>query len=67
MKSGYQHTLTVWDSRTSMLDFMRSGAHLSAMKLFRKIATGKSVVFDSDGLVSWKKALEIWDSRAKEH
>jgi hypothetical protein len=56
---GYQCTLTAWDSREAMLDFMRSGAHLEAMKVFPGIATGKIFGYEFDTIPDWKEAFEV--------
>ncbi len=37
-----QHTLTAWESKDHMLAYIHSGAHLKALKAFRKIAVGKT-------------------------
>jgi hypothetical protein len=47
-KGGFQCTLTAWESRDHMLHFMRSGAHLKAMKAFHQIATGRTYGYESD-------------------
>ncbi len=56
---GYQCTLTAWDSRETMLEFMRSGIHLKAMKSFHKIATGKTYGFESDNIPNWEEAFNM--------
>jgi hypothetical protein len=55
-KGGYQCTLTAWESRDHMLAFMRSGAHLKAMKAFHKIATGRTYGYESDQIPTWDNA-----------
>ena len=55
---GFQCTLTGWESKDLMLDFMRSGNHLKAMKVFPKIASGKVYGFESDTIPSWEEAFE---------
>jgi hypothetical protein len=56
---GYQCTITAWDNRDLMLNFMRNGTHLTAMKSFHKIATGKTYGFESDKIPSWGEAFEL--------
>jgi hypothetical protein len=36
-----------------MLHFMRSGAHLKAMKAFHQIATGRTYGYESDQIPTW--------------
>lgn len=54
----YQCTLTAWTSRDAMLDYLRSGTHLKAMKAFKRIATGKSFGYEADSVPSWAEAFE---------
>lgn len=54
----YQCTLTAWTSRDAMLDYLRSGTHLKAMKAFNRIATGKSFGYEADSVPSWAEAFE---------
>lgn len=56
---GHQCTLTAWKDRAAMLEFMRSGVHLSAMKSFHKIATGKTYGFESDVIPDWTEAFSL--------
>lgn len=64
---GYQCTLTAWESREEMLNFMRSGVHLKAMKAFHKIATGKTCGFESDQIPSWPEAFAILQEKGKDY
>ena len=64
---GNQCTLTAWESRDQMLKFMRSGSHLTAMKSFHKIATGKTFGFESDTIPSWEEAFDILISKGREY
>ncbi len=56
---GYQCTVTAWENRDLMLTFMRNGTHLTAMKSFHKIATGKTYGFESDEIPCWGEAFEL--------
>ena len=38
---GTHHTLSVWEDRKSMLNYMRKGSHVKAMKILDDVATGK--------------------------
>jgi hypothetical protein len=42
-----------------MLDFMRSGSHLKAMKVFPGIATGKIFGYEFDTIPDWKEVFEV--------
>lgn len=62
---GQQCTLTAWESREIMLEFMRSGAHLEAMKQFHKIATGKTYGFESKDIPDWDQAFSLLQEKGK--
>jgi hypothetical protein len=64
---GNQCTLTAWKSRDHMLQFMRSGVHLKAMKSFHKIATGKTHGFVSDTIPTWNDAFELLQKNGKQY
>lgn len=64
---GYQHTLTAWDSRADMLKFIRSGAHLLAIRAFRTIASGRTFGFESETLPSWEKAVTLWRDKGRDY
>jgi hypothetical protein len=64
---GYQCTITVWESREHMLNFMRSGIHVKAMKVFHKIATGKTYGFESDKIPSWPEAFALLQEKGRDH
>lgn len=65
--NGYQCTLTAWESRDVMLQFMRSGIHLEAMKSFHKIATGKTYGFESEVIPSWEEAFTLLQEKGKNY
>jgi hypothetical protein len=60
---GYQCTLTAWENRDFMLNFMRNGTHLTAMKSFHKIATGRTYGFESDKIPSWNEAFSLLETK----
>lgn len=64
---GFQCTLTAWESREAMLDFMRSGVHLKAMKAFHKIATGRTFGFESETIPTWKEAFALLQEQGKNY
>jgi hypothetical protein len=59
------HTLTGWESKEAMQDFLYNGAHKKAMRVFSKIATGKTFGFDSDTLPSWADVPILWQRQGK--
>jgi hypothetical protein len=64
---GYQCTLTAWESRDVMLDFMRSGVHLKAMKAFHRIATGRTFGYESETIPTWNEAFELLQEKGKNY
>ncbi|MFM6935310.1 MAG: hypothetical protein ACKOXP_07685 [Flavobacteriales bacterium] len=64
---GYQCTVTSWESREMMLDFMRSGAHLEAMKQFHKIATGRTYGYDSEHVPTLEEAFQLLMEKGKNY
>jgi hypothetical protein len=65
--NGYQCTVTAWESREVMLDFMRSGAHLKAMKHFHSIATGRTYGYESDQVPNSKEAFALLMEKGKDY
>ncbi len=64
---GYQCTITSWESREAMLDFMRSGAHQKAIQAFHKVATGRTYGFESDQLPTWSEAMVLLKEKGKDY
>jgi hypothetical protein len=65
--NGFQCTLTAWENRELMLEFMRRGTHLKAMKSFHTIATGRTFGFESDKIPSWEEAFEMLEKKGKKY
>lgn len=63
--NGYQCTLTAWENKEVMREFMISGTHLEAMKSFRKIATGKTYGFEGETIPSWEEAFQLLQEKGK--
>jgi hypothetical protein len=61
---GFHHTLTAWETKKDMKQFVSSPLHLKAMKVFPKIATGSTIGFEADEIPSWNEALEVWRTQA---
>lgn len=62
---GTHHTLTVWKDRRSMLNYMRSGSHAKAMKIFDDIATGKTYGYESDIIPTWEEVRNLYETKAR--
>lgn len=58
--NGVHHTLTSWDSEEAMSAFVFSGAHKEAVKVFPKIAMGKTYCYWADALPDWREVPQIW-------
>ena len=65
--NGYQCTLTAWESREDMLNFMRSGVHLKAMQSFHKIATGRTYGFEAESIPTWTEAFDLLQEKGKDY
>jgi hypothetical protein len=63
----YQCTLTAWNSREDMLNFLRSGTHLKAMKAFHAIAKGKTYGYESESIPTWEEAFELLERLGKNY
>ncbi|MEM0937327.1 MAG: hypothetical protein AAF646_08055 [Pseudomonadota bacterium] len=64
---GVHHTRSLWVSEAEMRRFLKEGAHLTAMRSFRAIATGKTLGFTAEALPDWAEARRLWDSEAHEY
>jgi len=64
---GYQCTVSAWESREVMLEFMRSGVHLKAMKAFNSIATGRTYGYESESIPSWDEAYILLQEKGKDY
>ncbi len=64
---GFQCTLTAWESREHMLNFMRSGVHLKAMKSFHKIAVGRTYGYEAEQVPSWSEAFALLQQKGKQY
>jgi hypothetical protein len=61
----FHHTFTAWENKQAMQTYLRRGAHLRAMRVFREIATGKVIGYEAQSLPSWEEALRIWAEQGK--
>jgi hypothetical protein len=70
LRNGVRHTLTVWDNKTSMLRYMRAGAHAQAMRINNEISLpGKTKVYgyESDTIPTWDEAIALWEVHGTRH
>jgi hypothetical protein len=65
--NGIQHTLTAWESEAHMKKYIYSGPHKLAIKVFRKIASGKTFGFVSKTLPSWDEVHKLWTEKGREY
>lgn len=60
----HAYTMTLWESREYMLQFMHSGAHKAAMPDTRKLATRfTGFGFDTQHIIDWKEAKRLVKER----
>jgi hypothetical protein len=57
---GIYHTMTAWSDTASMRSFVASGAHLAAMRDFRKLGTGWTYGCSHDELPDWDTMYRLW-------
>lgn len=57
---GVHHTLSVWTSHEAMRAYLTAGAHLEAMKVYRRIATGKVHGYVTAEPPDWPDARRLW-------
>jgi quinol monooxygenase YgiN len=62
---GVHHTLSIWQDRAALRSFMTTGAHLAAMRDFRRIGTGRTFGYDADSAPAWPEALDLWHRHAR--
>ena len=64
---GYMHyTLSAWESKAEMKQFVPTGAHRDAMKASATIAREiRTYTFESDEMPSWKDAKQLLKEKGK--
>ena len=65
-RNGYQHTLTVWETKAHMLSYVRSPKYMKAIRAFPSIAIGRLLSYESDAIPSWDEALLKWEREARD-
>ena len=54
------YTMTLWNNREEMMDFVQSGAHLESMKLSKDMAKEiRTITVEMDSLPNWKEAKKL--------
>lgn len=64
---GVQHTLTAWESRAAMRAYLTSGAHLQAIRAFRRVGSGRVCGYETETQPTWDEALACWRVNASEY
>lgn len=63
--NGVRHTLSVWQSEADMRAYIKSGAHLKAMKAFQDIAHGKTFGFEAQTAPTWNDVHRLWIEKGR--
>ena len=58
--SGVRHTLSIWESRAAMLVYLRSGAHLAAVRASSRIGAVKAFGCMTDRPPEWSEVPALW-------
>ena len=62
---GIHHTRSVWRDRDAMQSYLRQGAHLSAMSVFGRIATGKTLGYETSEIPNWDEVHLLWKTEGR--
>jgi hypothetical protein len=63
---GMEQTMTVWEDRESMLKYLRTGAHLQAMKSSKKVGAYVKVYgYYTDTIPNWSQASQLWEEKGR--
>ena len=63
-----QRTLSVWQNEKAMRDYVKSGDHIKAMKIFAKHANKSFTAhFEVDSPPTWQTALDYLRKHGREH
>jgi hypothetical protein len=64
---GMQHTMTVWENREYMLQYLQTGAHLQAMKTSPIVGRYVKVYgYCTDTIPDdWKQARQLWEEKGR--
>ena len=64
--NGIHHTRSVWRNRDDMRAYLGRGAHLDAMKLFPRIAAGKTLGFVTAEIPDWDEVHRLWKTQGRD-
>jgi hypothetical protein len=68
MRNRINYTVTVWESRKHMLQFMRSGAHAIAMREERSLGIfAQTYGYEGDDVPEWDEAIQILHEKGRVH
>lgn len=59
--NGVHHTLTTWESKQAMRAFVYSAQHAQAIKIYPKVAAGKTYCYDAPAAPSWRDVPALWE------
>ena len=59
-------TMSLWEDRASMLEYLRCTDHLAAMKDFDKIGSGCVYGYEASHLPDWSEAKELLQKYGRE-
>ena len=62
---GYYHTLTAWESRDAMMDYVYSSAHQKAIDLYDVLGEGLTCHYESEEIPSSQDALDYWNANGQ--
>ena len=65
--NGVKHTRTAWVDEAAMRAFLYKGAHLDAIRAFRKIATGKTFGAEMQDIPDWPTVHQMWRDRGRDY
>ena len=62
----YDHsTMSLWNDRSSILEFLECSEHKAAMKSFDKIGTGRVYGYEAPSLPAWSEAKELLEKHGR--
>ena len=64
--NGVHHTRSIWRTQEDMRSYLGSGAHLEAMYVFSRIATGKTLGFVTTDIPNWDEVHRLWVTKGRD-
>ena len=65
--NGVRHTLTAWKSKEAMKAFIYAEPHLSVIRAFPSIATGKTFGYEAEVIPDWDEVHRRWHSEGRDY